>query len=82
MRTPPDERLKVGVRLLGEPCLWCWEIIDTEQGVLVESSWTSQWTAYESPQDALWAGSLRLAELSHPSRGRRVPRSASASGAG
>src|SRR5512145_795742 len=79
MDTHPDESLRVDVKLLGEPCLWCWEIVDTKQGVLVESSWTSQWKAYESSQDALWAGILRLAELSRRSRGallqgRRAPK--------
>ena len=78
MDTHPDERLRVNVKLLGDPCLWCWEIVDTEQGTLVESSWTSQWAAYQSSQDALWAGILRLAELSRRSRGallqgRRAP---------
>lgn len=67
-----DERLMVKVNLLGEPCLWCWEIVDTEDGALVESSWASQWTAYASSQDALWAGLLRLAELSRHSRGARL----------
>jgi len=26
------ERLTVKVHLLGEPCLWCWEIVDVEDG--------------------------------------------------
>jgi hypothetical protein len=79
MDTHRDERLKVDVKLLGEPCLWCWEIVDTEQGALVESSWTSQWAAYESSREALSAGSLRLAELSRRSRGALLSRSGAAS---
>jgi len=62
----------VKVNLMSAPCLWRWEIVDTEDGALVESSWASQWMAYESSQEALWAGILRLAELSRHSRGALV----------
>src|SRR5213083_2394930 len=42
------ERLTVKVHLLGEPCLWCWEIVDVEDDALVESSWATEWTGYAS----------------------------------
>jgi hypothetical protein len=56
-------RLIASVRLLSEPCLWCWEIRDETDGALVESSWLSAWTAYESREAALAAGQRRLAEI-------------------
>jgi len=39
MDIPRLERLTVKVHLLGEPCLWCWEIVDMEDDTSVESSW-------------------------------------------
>jgi hypothetical protein len=52
------------VRLLSEPCLWCWEIVDRHRGdTLVRSSWTAEWMAYESREEALTAGRRRLSEL-------------------
>src|SRR5947207_350758 len=36
------ERLTVKVHLLGEPCLWCWEIVDMEDDTPVESSWAME----------------------------------------
>jgi hypothetical protein len=65
----PGERLMVKVNLLGEPCFWCWEIVDADGGALVESSWATDWTGYESSQEARGAGILRLTELSRCSRG-------------
>ena len=72
------ERLTVKVHLLAEPCLWCWEIVDGEDGELVESSWATEWTGYASSQEALRAGTLRLTDLTRSSRGaplhaRRTP---------
>ena len=63
------ERLTVKVHLLAEPCLWCWEIVDGEDGELVESSWATEWTGYASSQEALRAGTLRLTDLARSSRG-------------
>jgi hypothetical protein len=52
------------VRLLPEPSLWCWEIVDRRRGdTFVHSSWTAEWMAYESPEEALDAGRKRLSEL-------------------
>jgi hypothetical protein len=53
--------LTVEVRLLPEPCLWAWEIRD--RGGVVDSSWDSEWTAYESAEEAYRAGSRRLTRL-------------------
>lgn len=69
------ERLTVKVDLMTTPCLWYWEIVDTRDGTLVESSWATEWTGYESSHEAWGAGILRLAELNRRSRTR--PRDAS-----
>ena len=55
--------LMVRVRLLDEPSLWSWEITEAESGRLVETSWSSEWMAYDSAAEALAAGQRRLAEL-------------------
>ena len=65
MRNGPRQRVTVEVRLLPDPCLWCWEIRDA-QGGLVESSWANHWTAYPSREEALAAAS------SHPSMNANV----------
>jgi hypothetical protein len=46
-----------------EPCLWCWEIRDPVHGVLIKSSWTSEWAAYDSAEEAILAPERRIAEL-------------------
>lgn len=52
------------VRLLSDPCLWCWEIADPHRNDgLLYSSWANEWSAYESREEALRAGQARLAEL-------------------
>ena len=51
------------VQLLAEPCLWCWEIVDRHRGDTVRSSWSSEWMAYDSKEEALAAGRRRLSEL-------------------
>jgi hypothetical protein len=48
---------------LDEPALWCWEISDTATGQVVETSWSAEWAAYDSPADALAAGQQHLASL-------------------
>src|SRR6266481_1571582 len=55
-----NERLTVEVRLLPDPCLWCWEIRDAQRNEVLESSWAGEWTAYGSPEEALRAGRRRL----------------------
>jgi hypothetical protein len=58
--------LKVVVRLLGEPSLWSWELRDVATDVLVESSWSSCWTAFETREQARADGLRRLGELVCP----------------
>ena len=57
------EPLTVEVRLLPEPCLWAWEIRDRNRGGVVDSSWDSEWTAYDSAEEAYRAGRRRLTRL-------------------
>lgn len=64
-----DARLTVNVRLLGEPGLWCWEIVDTADGTVIESSWATNWTGYKSSPEALRAGIMRLTALTRCGRG-------------
>lgn len=59
--TPGD--LMLEVRLLAEPCLWCWEIHRAHDGRFLEDSWSSHWEGYESREAALEAGRRRLGEL-------------------
>ena len=56
-------RLLVQARLMVEPCLWCWEIRDPVHGELIKSSWTAEWAAYDSAEEALLAAEQRIAEL-------------------
>ena len=49
----------VGPRaLMAEPCLWRWEIHDPSQGQIVANSWSNEWMAYDSPDEAYRAGHL------------------------
>jgi hypothetical protein len=56
-------RLTVDVRLMTEPCLWRWEIRDALRGEVLETSWTSEWMAYDSAEEAYEAGRRRLRGL-------------------
>ncbi|HEV8584990.1 MAG TPA: hypothetical protein VGT02_08465 [Methylomirabilota bacterium] len=56
--------LSVEVQLMDEPCLWRWEIRDRARNEVVDSSWTREWMAYESSEEALRAGRQRLSSLS------------------
>ena len=53
----------VAVQLMAEPCLWRWEIHDPQRDEVVANSWTAEWMAYESPDEAYRAGSARLRDL-------------------
>ena len=66
MESHRRQQLSVEVRLMNEPCLWRWEIRDRERDEVVDSSWTREWMAYESPEEALRAGRLRLSSLTRP----------------
>ena len=52
--------LNVRVRLLDEPALWCWELVDPVTGAVRDNSWTSDWEAYASPEEARRAALARL----------------------
>jgi hypothetical protein len=53
----------VAVDLMSEPCLWRWEIRDPARDEVVADSWTNEWMAYESPDEALRAARARLTLL-------------------
>jgi hypothetical protein len=53
--------VKIRVRLLNNPVLWCWELVDPVTGAVLENSWSSEWEAYGSADEALRAASARLA---------------------
>ena len=57
------DRLSVEVQLMDEPCLWRWDIRDRERDEVIDSSWTREWMAYESQEEALRAGRQRLTSL-------------------
>jgi hypothetical protein len=59
-------RLSVEVSLMDEPCLWRWQIRDRDRDEVVESSWTREWMAYESPEEAYRAGRQHLILLNRP----------------
>ena len=48
--------LQVEVELMGDPCLWRWEIRDASRNEVLADSWTRDWTAYESREEAYRAG--------------------------
>jgi hypothetical protein len=53
----------VAVNLMTEPCLWRWEIRDPTRDEIIANSWTNEWMAYESSDEALRAGRARLTSL-------------------
>ena len=55
--------LTLSIRFVDESAVWCWEIHETASAHFVDSSWSSEWVAYESPYEAQAAGLRRLAEL-------------------
>ena len=63
MKRARAPRLTVAVDLMSEPCLWRWEIRDPARDEVVASSWTHEWMAYESPDEALQAATARLTSL-------------------
>jgi hypothetical protein len=64
MQTTGRKELRVAVRLMSEPCLWRWEIHEPARGEVVANSWTNEWMAYESPDEAFRAGQARLTAIS------------------
>jgi hypothetical protein len=63
MKRARAPRLTVAVDLMSEPCLWRWEIRDPARDEVVADSWTHEWMAYESPDEALQAATARLTSL-------------------
>jgi hypothetical protein len=55
--------LQVEVELMDDPCLWRWEIRDTSRNEVLADSWTRDWAAYESREEAYSAGRARLTQL-------------------
>lgn len=52
MHREPIDELRVEVRLLNDPCLWAWEIRDPARNEVVASSWTTEWRAFDSAEEA------------------------------
>jgi hypothetical protein len=63
MEASSGSSFTVSVDLMSEPCLWRWEIRDPARDEVVADSWTNEWMAYESPDEALRAASARLTSL-------------------
>jgi hypothetical protein len=55
--------LEVKVELMGDPCLWRWAICDPTRNEVLADSWTRDWAAYESREEAYQAGRARLTQL-------------------
>lgn len=52
--------LRVDVELMDDPCLWRWEIRDASRNEVLTDSWTRDWTAFESREEAYRAGRAGL----------------------
>jgi hypothetical protein len=57
------QRFQVKVELMDDPCLWRWEIRDPERGEVVADSWTRDWKAYDSREEAYREGRARLTSI-------------------
>jgi hypothetical protein len=60
---PRKGRFKVSVELMAEPCLWRWEIRDPRTNKVVANSWTNDWMAYQTSDDALRAVAAQLSSM-------------------
>src|SRR5439155_14366972 len=56
MREPS---LQLRVELMDDPCRWRWEIRDGARDEVVADSWTRDWAAYGSREEASRAGRAR-----------------------
>ena len=65
MHIARSNELTVEVRLMSEPCLWRWEIKDRQRDEIVDNSWTREWMAYDSREEAYRAGRQRLSRLTN-----------------
>ena len=66
--------VEVRARLLNDPPLWCWDLVESATGGVMESSWSRDWEAYRSRDEALRAGHEVLRHARVP-RGMAEPRS-------
>jgi hypothetical protein len=55
-----SDDLELEVELMDDPCLWRWAIRDVVRDQVLADSWTRDWTAYESREEAYRAGAARL----------------------
>ncbi len=62
-RTRDEQALALEVEFVDDPALWCWEIRDTASGRGVRSSWTDEWMAYRTREEACAAGLAGLDEI-------------------
>jgi hypothetical protein len=62
-RVPGQQQFEVEVELMADPCLWRWQIRDASRDEVVASSWTGEWMAYESPDEAYRAARQQLTRL-------------------
>src|SRR5262245_17252438 len=68
MVTSDTARLTAQTRLLSDPPLWCWEIVDASSGAVVASSWQTEWNAYSSSDEALREATPALLAMSRAGR--------------
>ena len=61
------ETFEVEVELMDDPCLWRWEIRDPSRNQVVADSWSRDWVAYDSREEAYRAGRAKLTAY-QPSR--------------
>jgi hypothetical protein len=52
--------LTVRVQLMAEPCLWQWQIHHPGRDEVVADSWSGEWMAYDSADEAYRAAQARL----------------------
>ena len=55
--------LQVKVELMDDPCLWRWAILDSTRNEVLVDSWTRDWTAYASREEAFREGRARLRRI-------------------
>jgi hypothetical protein len=48
---------------MGDPCLWRWAILDSTRNEVLVDSWTRDWTAYASREEAVREGRARLRRI-------------------
>jgi hypothetical protein len=58
--------LQVKVELMDDPCLWRWQIRDAARNEVVADSWTRDWKAYDSREEAYREGRARLTSIAPP----------------